>query len=417
MDPRTAITQAATEAGIDPAWALAVAERESNLNPKARATGSSAYGLFQMIGANRKTYGGSSADPLEQSRAWANWMKTEVVPTMTQRLGRPPTPSEAYLGHYFGPTRAARMASGAIDPSTPVADAFSPAELKANPNLKGTVGAVTGDITSDITARQQRFGSEQPDYSAYGTPTGDGGAATAGSTPNSQANFERNKAWLKPGASDFTTDLGSKEPQFRQWVKDNKVPFDPNAKGPQDYDMRGFWQGLQSGDEHAKSAIDPNDNKLHYPDYWKTPYHETFSSESQWAAPNAPKWNQQDQLIDQTGKVIYDDRAPKPGNAPEPTTPDFAAYGASSSEDSGKNRPAGDEDRQNSSKTAGAPTTDPMAAFADVRLDTLNKQLGGGPQAAPQQQADPKLQADPQQQADNVRPGTDVDLSPYGIAN
>ena len=71
------------------------------------------------------------------------------------------------------------------------------------------------------------------------------------------------------------------EPAFRKWVKDNKVPFDPDAKGPQDYDMRGFWKALQAGDEKAKSGIDPNDGKLHYPDYWKTPYHETFSAESQ----------------------------------------------------------------------------------------------------------------------------------------
>lgn len=127
-----------------------------------------------------------------------------------------------------------------------------------------------------------------------------------------QANYARNKGWTKPDASNFNTDLGNQEPQFRQWVQANKVPFDPSATGPQDYDMRGFWKGLQTGDPNAKSAVDPNDSKLHYPDYWKTPYHQTFSNESQWAAPNAPRWNDQDQLIGQDGKIMFDDRRQLP---------------------------------------------------------------------------------------------------------
>jgi len=126
-----------------------------------------------------------------------------------------------------------------------------------------------------------------------------------------QANFARNSAWTKPEATDFNTRLGQLEPAFRQWVKNNSIPFDPKARGPQDYDMRGFWKGMRSGDPIAASAIDPNDSRLHYPDYWKTPYHETFSSESQWAAPGAPSWNGQDQLVTPDGQILFDDRAPK----------------------------------------------------------------------------------------------------------
>ena len=105
----------------------------------------------------------------------------------------------------------------------------------------------------------------------------------------------------------FSTNLGDKEPMFRQWVAANKIPFDPNDPNP-DYDMRGFWAALQSGDPRASSAVDPNDQKLHYPDYWKTPYHETFSNESKFALPNAPSWNKLDQLIAPNGQVIFDDR-------------------------------------------------------------------------------------------------------------
>ena len=128
-----------------------------------------------------------------------------------------------------------------------------------------------------------------------------------------QKNFARNQAWLKAGSSGFATALSpQEETAFQQWVGQNKVPFDPADKGPSDYDMRGFWRALQAGDPMAKSAVDPNDSRLHYPDYWKTPYHETFSSESQWADPGkAPKWNDMDQLVAPDGKVLFDDRAKK----------------------------------------------------------------------------------------------------------
>jgi hypothetical protein len=123
-----------------------------------------------------------------------------------------------------------------------------------------------------------------------------------------QATFERNKPWSKPG--NYRTDLGDQEPAFQQWVRDNKVPFDVHRTGPDDYDMRGFWQGAQTGDPRANTSPNPNDGQIHYDDKWKTPYHKSFSSESQWAQPNAPAWNEKDQLIDpSTGSVVYDERA------------------------------------------------------------------------------------------------------------
>lgn len=103
---------------------------------------------------------------------------------------------------------------------------------------------------------------------------------------------------LDPGTEQF----------FRQWLTQNKVPFDPDATAPQDYDMRGFYQGLQQGNPKAAAAIDPNDSQLHYPDYWKTPLHQTFSNESQWAPSNAPAWNAQDQLVSKGGRVVFDDK-------------------------------------------------------------------------------------------------------------
>jgi hypothetical protein len=95
---------------------------------------------------------------------------------------------------------------------------------------------------------------------------------------------------------------------FRGWVKQNGVPFDPNA-AQSDYDMRGFYQGLQQQNPRAVSAVNANDGRLHFPDYWKTPLHQTFSGESKFAGPVAPKWNDQDQLISPGGRILFDEKA------------------------------------------------------------------------------------------------------------
>lgn len=117
-----------------------------------------------------------------------------------------------------------------------------------------------------------------------------------------------NKPYVRSDAKDFNTDLGVKEPDFQKWVTTNEIPFDSTDKTP-DYDMRGYWQALQSKDPRAVTALNPNDQKTHFPDFWKTPYGRTFSAESQWANPaTAPNWNAQDQLVTPDGKVVFDDK-------------------------------------------------------------------------------------------------------------
>lgn len=124
--------------------------------------------------------------------------------------------------------------------------------------------------------------------------------------------LQRNGAFARPSATDYTTQLApEEEQQFRQWVAEQQVPFDPDEP-TQDYDMRGFWKGLVTGDPNARSGINPNDNKLHYTDHWKTPYHHSFSRESQYATPMGPSWNEQDQLVmPMNGAVVFDERKPK----------------------------------------------------------------------------------------------------------
>ena len=120
--------------------------------------------------------------------------------------------------------------------------------------------------------------------------------------------LKRNMAYAVPDwQTKLTTLPPDKEKAFLAWVAQNKVPFNPKDKY-QDYDMRGFYQALMNKDPRAMTAVNPNDKMLHYPDTWKTPYHETFSSESQYATEGAPSW-QENKLVSPSGEVIFDEAA------------------------------------------------------------------------------------------------------------
>lgn len=88
------------------------------------------------------------------------------------------------------------------------------------------------------------------------------------------------------------------------WVRVAGVPFDPSPKA--DYDMRGFWLAKKMGDPSAQTAVNAADNQMHFPDTWKTPYHRTFSNESKYAQPGAPRWVG-DRLVGENGTVLADE--------------------------------------------------------------------------------------------------------------
>lgn len=189
---QAAIIRAANEDGVDPAFALSVAQRESGFNPNARAS-KTIYGTFQMRGDLRKQYGaGNSNDPYTQAKAW-NGFQDGVRGDMADVMKREPTDEETYLGHYFGAGRAARMLTR-YDPSTPVSDVFTPYERRLNPEFDkaGTIGNLTNGVMGDIANRKKAFGggNKQPsfDSSIYGEPvvpkapeSGDETIPTAGS--------------------------------------------------------------------------------------------------------------------------------------------------------------------------------------------------------------------------------------------
>lgn len=119
--------------------------------------------------------------------------------------------------------------------------------------------------------------------------------------------------WGHPyaGPGPYRTPLISEqEARFRTWLTQNKVPFDPNDP-KSDYDMRAYWLAQAAGDANARQSLNRNDKRMHFPDTYKTPYPKSFSNESKYAAPSAPHWNAQDQLVNALGKIVFDERAKK----------------------------------------------------------------------------------------------------------
>lgn len=167
---RQAIIRAATEQGIDPSAALAIAERESNFDPRARSS-KTIRGMFQMRGDLRRQYGvGDSSDPYDQAKGWGAFFRDNKA-EMSRVLGRDPTDAEGYLGHHFGGGRAARMMK--MDPATPVDSVFTREERRLNPHFDkaGTVGKLNSSVLADIGQRQAKFGGAPADYSEAGAPT------------------------------------------------------------------------------------------------------------------------------------------------------------------------------------------------------------------------------------------------------
>lgn len=123
------------------------------------------------------------------------------------------------------------------------------------------------------------------------------------------ANFNRNRSYAAPDVEGYQTALPADQEQaFRLWVQQNGVPFNPDQP-VQDYDMRGYWRDVAAAGG-SETAVNPNDHRLHFPDTYKTPYHQSFSGESKYALPGGPTWINDHQLADpRTGQILFDERA------------------------------------------------------------------------------------------------------------
>lgn len=164
-----AIRQAARAVGTSFSYLLAAAKVESNFDPNAKATTSSAQGLFQFIeqtwlatmkeagprlgygqyaDAIVKTRSGRMevADPAMRARilnlrrdpaanaAMAGAFTLSNADVLTRRLGRAPSEGELYIAHFLGASGAAKLIGAAANSHGNAAELF-PAAARANRSI------------------------------------------------------------------------------------------------------------------------------------------------------------------------------------------------------------------------------------------------------------------------------------------
>lgn len=204
---RAAIRRAADATGVDFSLLVQTARRESAMNPNARASTSSATGLFQFIdstwldmvrrhgaehglgpqsaalrngadAATRREILALRSDP-ELSARMAAELARENAQTLQSRLGRAPNAGELYAAHVMGSGGAIRLieaaANGAQD-----ASALFPREAAANRGLfyadgeprsaQGLLDRLQLDADATVGVPSQR---------GVGAPEGDGAMSPA----------------------------------------------------------------------------------------------------------------------------------------------------------------------------------------------------------------------------------------------
>lgn len=173
------IQKAAATVGIDPKIVYAVARAESTFNTRAENKITGAYGLVQFT---RKTWNyliskykhlGYSSEDIKDVRkhlTMACVYLNDIRVALAKTLGREPSPSEIYLGHFLGITGARRfLAALAKDPSA-AASSVLPAAAKANPNIffKNGKAATMAEVWATL---QGKIAPSYAQYAMSGPPT------------------------------------------------------------------------------------------------------------------------------------------------------------------------------------------------------------------------------------------------------
>jgi hypothetical protein len=164
------LNSAGTKSGVDFDYLLQTAMRESSLNPSAKATSSSAVGLFQFLEstwlqvmkdegprlgyqnyADAITETGDGDFVIKDAKLRAEVLKLREDPQIAadlaaaftrnngaylhDKFGRMPSPGELYIAHFLGPHGAEKMfTAGLADPDQIAAKLF-PRQAKANPSI------------------------------------------------------------------------------------------------------------------------------------------------------------------------------------------------------------------------------------------------------------------------------------------
>lgn len=148
------IREAAQARGVDPDLALKIAQKESDLYPKAKNKRSSAYGLFQITDPTWKQYGGTDEnryDLMDNIRIGVDIIASNRDKFLRE-FKRAPNAGELYTMHVMGASGGPRLLRQ--DPNALMAEVVSPQVVKANKIPKTqTVGEFIGML-------QKKMGSK-----------------------------------------------------------------------------------------------------------------------------------------------------------------------------------------------------------------------------------------------------------------
>jgi hypothetical protein len=210
---QTAIRRASSATGVDFSFLMRTAKRESGYNPAAKASTSSAGGLFQFVDQTwlsvlkkhgskygyaryadlisqgpdgryrvsagdeaRKAVLGLKLDP-HASSLMAGEMASEHAAYLRGRVGRSPTAGELYAAHFLGPKGSARLIEAVQ--SNPAASAASlfPEAAQANRTIfyrdgrPATVGEVYANLSrtggAQVVDAPQREDDDQAGFIQY----------------------------------------------------------------------------------------------------------------------------------------------------------------------------------------------------------------------------------------------------------
>ena len=149
-----ALRTASAATGADFGYLVKTAQRESNFDPTAKASTSSATGLFQFTSETwlnvLERYGaqhninteGLTRDQLlamrkdpDLSALMAGELAKENAKILGKKLGRPATSAELYTAHFMGPQDAARLVKAARHNEEGAAAALFPRAALANASV------------------------------------------------------------------------------------------------------------------------------------------------------------------------------------------------------------------------------------------------------------------------------------------
>lgn len=216
-----AIKQAASSTGTSFEYLLTTAKMESDFNPTAGATTSSAHGLFQFIdqtwlgtvkeaGAQfgygsyadaitRTASGGYTVDDpamrrsimrLRDDPAAASAMAAALTQSnsfkLTGMIGRRPTDSELYMAHFMGVGGAAKLINAAEDNPLASATRMFPNAATANPSIfydRSGRGRSVSEVYSVLNARYAGAANSKATRSAMALFGDTPSAAVASAAP------------------------------------------------------------------------------------------------------------------------------------------------------------------------------------------------------------------------------------------